>query len=136
MGRKRGPWNGKPYSSRAPPRSRTSEIERSRRSIARLRPLSIAASARRTVSRTSDSGIAARSCATYSPKSLDAVRRGFLAGFLGGSTIDQVLFNIYILKGAVRVIADGSPLTGNWNHFGSVWILPKLLRDLASVGAM
>ena len=74
--------------------------------------------------------------ALYSPKSLDAVRRGFLAGFLGGSTIDQVLFNIYILKGAVRVIADGPPLTGNWNHFGSVWILTKRLRNLASVGAM
>ena len=73
--------------------------------------------------------------ALYSRQSLDTVRRGFLAGFLAGDTIDQALLDIYILKGAVRVIADGPPLTGNWDQF-SLWMLTKRLRDLASDRAM
>jgi Ser/Thr protein kinase RdoA (MazF antagonist) len=71
----------------------------------------------------------------YSRQSLDTVRRGFLAGFLTGDAIDQALLDIYILKGAVRVIADGPPLTGNWGHF-SLCNLNKRLTDLASDGAM
>jgi Phosphotransferase enzyme family len=74
--------------------------------------------------------------APYSPQSLDAARRGFLAGFLAGDAIDQALLNIYILKGAVRIIADGPPLTGNWSRLGTVWMLTKRLKDLASGGAI
>lgn len=73
--------------------------------------------------------------ALYSPQSLDTVRRSFLAGFLADDTIDQTILDIYILKGAVRVIADGPPLTGTRGHF-RLRILTKRLRDLASDGAL
>jgi hypothetical protein len=74
--------------------------------------------------------------ALYSPQSLDAVRRGFLEGFLRGDAVDEAFLNIYILKGAVRVIADGPPLKGNWRHFGTIRRLTKRLRGLASGEAM
>jgi len=70
--------------------------------------------------------------ALYSPQSLGAARRGFLAGFLAGDAIDQALLNIYILKGAVRIIADGPSLTKNWCRVGTAWMLTKRLKDLAS----
>jgi hypothetical protein len=74
--------------------------------------------------------------ASYSPCSLDAARRGFMAGFLAGDAIDQALLNIYTLKSAVRIIADGPPLTGNWSRLGTAWMLTKRLKDLSSGGAI
>jgi hypothetical protein len=70
--------------------------------------------------------------APYSPQSLDAARRGFLKGFLAGDAIDHALLNIYILKGAVRIIADGPPLKENWRRLRTVRKLTKRLTDLAS----
>jgi len=68
----------------------------------------------------------------YSPQSLEAVRRGFLSGFLAGDAIEQALLNTYILKGAVRIIADGPRLAENWSRLGAARMLTKGLMRLAS----
>jgi hypothetical protein len=68
----------------------------------------------------------------YSPQSLDAVRDGFLAGFLAGDTIDQDLLNTCTLKGAIRIIADSSPFAKNWSWLVRSWMLTKRLKNVAS----
>ena len=73
-----------------------------------------------------------RARAFYSGRSLDAVRNGFLRGFLAGDEIDEGFLNIYTLKSVVRIIADGPPLTGSWNPVGAAHFLPRLLKDLTS----
>ena len=72
----------------------------------------------------------------YSPRSLEAAHRGFLAGFLAGKTIDKPLLNIYMLKGVVRIIADGPPLIGHWSRLGTAWMLTKRLEELAFEGML
>jgi hypothetical protein len=68
----------------------------------------------------------------YSPRSLNAAHCGFLAGFLAGDSIDETLLNTYILKGAVRIIADGPLQAGSWRRLGTSWMLARRLEDLAS----
>ena len=68
----------------------------------------------------------------YSPRSINAAHQGFLAGFLAGDRIDETLLNIHMLKGAVRIIADGPPQTGSWSRLGTAWMLARRLEDLAS----
>jgi hypothetical protein len=68
----------------------------------------------------------------YSRQSLNAVRLGFLTGFLAEETIDQALLNTYTLKGAVRIIADGAAFTRNWSGLGATRKLTKRLMHLAS----
>lgn len=70
----------------------------------------------------------------YSRQSLNAVRQGFLTGFLGEETIDQALLNTYTLKGAVRIIADGAAFIKNWSGLNTTGVLTKRLRDLTSGG--
>ncbi len=69
--------------------------------------------------------------APYSRQSLNAVRGGFLAGFLAGDNIDPALLTTYTLKGAIRIIADGSAFAKNWSGLGTTWRLTKRLRHLA-----
>src|ERR1700683_41470 len=71
--------------------------------------------------------------APYSPRSLRAARRGFLAGFLAGNAMDHALLNTYILKGAVRIIADGPSPTRHWGRLDT-WMLAKRIKHLASGG--
>ena len=68
----------------------------------------------------------------YSRQSLNAVRQGFLTGFLAEGTIDQDLLSIYTLKGAIRIIADGAAFTRNWSGLGAARRLTKRLIHLAS----
>jgi hypothetical protein len=68
----------------------------------------------------------------YSSQSLNAVREGFLTGFLAEETIDQALLSTYTLKGAVRVIADGAAFTRNWRGLGTTGMLTKRLKHLAA----
>lgn len=66
----------------------------------------------------------------YDPRSLNVAHCGFLAGFLAGDSIDETLLNTYMLKGAVRIIADGPSQTGSWTRLGR-WTLARRLGDLA-----
>jgi hypothetical protein len=66
----------------------------------------------------------------YSRRALNAVREGFLAGFLAGRIIDQDFLNIYTLKGAVRVLGDGSSLAKNWSGIANIWRLTGRLKRL------
>jgi len=69
--------------------------------------------------------------APYSPRALRAARRGFLAGFLAGNAIDHALLNTYILKGAVRIIADGPSPTSYWDRLDT-WMLARRIKHLVS----
>jgi Phosphotransferase enzyme family len=69
---------------------------------------------------------------SYSRRALDAVRRGFLAGFVADDPLDQVLLNTYTIRGAVRIIADGPAFSSNWRQFGAARRLARRLEQLAS----
>jgi hypothetical protein len=68
----------------------------------------------------------------YSVRSLNAANSGFLAGFLAGDSIDETLLNIYMLRGAVRIIADGPPQTDSRGRWGAAGMLARHLKELAS----
>jgi hypothetical protein len=71
----------------------------------------------------------------YSPPSLEAARLGFLSGFSREDAIDRAFWNIYILKGSIRIITDGPHLKNTWGWFGMAGILTEQFKRLASGSA-
>lgn len=62
----------------------------------------------------------------YLRSSLNAGAKGFLNGVTMRNSLDQDFTNVYILKGIVRILADGSLRKGIWNR----WIISRMLARL------
>lgn len=63
----------------------------------------------------------------YWGHSLGAARKGFLTGLLAGDALDGDLANIYVLKGAVRILAD-APRKTPWDRWAASRMLVRLCR--------